>query len=512
MMSMIKKALFKLMLVIFTVTIIVTNSLVSIGAANPFNDVSQNEYYYGPVMWAVENDITAGVSNDEFGTNQICTRAQGITFLWRASGSPETKSPNITFKDVNENDYYYKAVCWGVENDIVAGYSAKEYGPDDPLTRSQFVSMLWRHQGEPEPITYHNTFSDVVMNRYYYKPVLWAVDNTITAGVTPTVFSPDTSCTRAQAISFLYRYYEENKYRVIVSDYSIPIDATQYGLSTENTAIENSKRLQALINSVSAHGSGTVYIPEGEYYFAEIGTQTYGTHCIKMRSNVTILGDGSKTVLKPIGQSNGGLDMFYYNDYVDFGDTTYLENCSYEGFVIDSSNTHTTRYTSAGKGFMFNLFKNCTWKDVTVMNTDGTGFGVDCPIGGTMENCVAINCGKAATTTNTGASGFGIGFGYSNDESFTIKNCSSYDNKKFGFFFEHQGVFNQNKYPATTAKSFVVSDCAASGNYYNFGGINAINTVYERCDSDDAVKQGYHFENSTNYKVISSTDNGEKYE
>ncbi len=273
------------------------------------------------------------------------------------------------------------------------------------------------------------------------------------------------------------------------------IDATEHGVLTENSGKENSKNLQSLIDSLSEKG-GTIYIPSGEYEFAENGTQTIGSHCIKMKSGVSIVGDGENTVLKPKGNSKYGLDMFYFNDYLDTGEGKYLENCRFERFSIDASATSCEVYTSAGKGFMFNLFRNCHWDEVTVKNTDATGFGVDCPINSSIKNCLAIGCGKAASEENGGASGFGIGFGYSDGESITISECISKNNKKFGFFFEHQGRFNSQKYTATSSHDFLVSNCNASGNLYNFGGIYAMNTEYSHCTSEGARKHGFYFESS----------------
>lgn len=273
------------------------------------------------------------------------------------------------------------------------------------------------------------------------------------------------------------------------------INATEHGVSVDNSGAENSKNLQALIDFLSQSG-GTIYIPSGEYEFAENGTQTIGSHCIKMRSGVSIVGDGENTVLKPKGISKYGLDMFYFNDYLDTGEGNYLENCRFESFTIDASATSCEVYTSAGKGFMFNLFRNCHWDEVTVKNTDATGFGVDCPMNSSMKNCLAIGCGKAASEQNGGASGFGIGFGYSDGESITISECISKNNKKFGFFFEHQGRFNSQKYTATASHDFLVSNCNASGNLYNFGGIYAMNTEYSHCISEGARKHGFYFESS----------------
>lgn len=277
-------------------------------------------------------------------------------------------------------------------------------------------------------------------------------------------------------------------------------NAKDYGLSPTNTGEENSAILQELINSIPPEK--IIYIPSGEYKFAEIGQQTIGSHCIKMRSNINIIGDGETTVLKPVGKSSYGLDMFYFNELLDSKSATYLENCTFKNFVIDSIDTYPEKYTSAGKGFMLNLYKNCHWENVIVKNTDGTGFGMDCPIDCTITNCTAINCGKSATTSNTGASGFGIGFGYNDNENIEIKNCVSIGNKKFGFFFEHQGVFNPKLYQAKDTNGFSVIGCEADGNYYNFGGIAAEDVVYDYCTSKNHIADSFYFESSEDCKVI----------
>lgn len=280
------------------------------------------------------------------------------------------------------------------------------------------------------------------------------------------------------------------------------LDASAYGLSPANKAVVNSTILQGLIDAASQQGGGVILIPEGEYRFARTGTQTIGTHCIKLRSNVTLRGMGEKTVLMPVGASKQGLDMFYFNEYLDTGKAVYLENCRFEDFVIDAAETSCRVYTSAGKGFMFNLFRNCHWRRVTVKNTDATGFGVDCPIGSSIRDCLAIGCGKAANTANAGASGFGIGFGFSDEESMVISNCVSIGNKKFGFFFEHQGRFNAVKYAAWDAEGFVVRDCETEGNLYNFGGIRAMKLRYEHCRSAAPRGQGFYFEDSAHCAMI----------
>ena len=450
-------------------------------------------YYYNPVQWAINNNIT---NNNQFNPDKPCTRGEFVTFLWRANGCPLPLNQKTAFVDVSTEAYYYNAVLWAYEQGITTGVNDTHFAPDKTCTRGQVVTFLWRYMKQPVINNISNPFHDISTNTYYYKPILWAINEGITNGTSSTTFAPDETCTRGQTITFLWRTFNQN------------INAADYGLSPENSGHQNSLILQKLVDDISVCG-GTVYIPSGEYYFEEIGTQHVGSHCIKMKSNVSIIGNGNDTILKPIGSSKEGLDMFYFNDLKDYHKPVYLENCRFENFVIDASGTSCEEYTSAGKGFMFNLFKNCHWDNVVVKNTDATGFGVDCPINSSMINCTAINCGKAATIKNQGASGFGIGFGFAENEDIQISHCKSVGNKKFGFFFEHQGRFDSSLYTAKNVKELSVSDCEASDNYYNFGGIVAMNTFYRNCTSRNAKQHGYFLENSKNCKVINCTSEDE---
>ena len=132
------------------------------------------------------------------------------------------------------------------------------------------------------------------------------------------------------------------------------------------------------------------------------------------------------------------------------------------------------------------------------MYTDATGFGVDCPMNSSITDCTAIGCGKAAKQSDPGASGFGIGYGYASGESIQISNCTSRDNKKYGFFFEHQGRFDSARYPLSSQGIFSVAECTAVGNLYNFGGILAENVTYSGCISENPVKMEVFFENCKN--------------
>ena len=169
-----------------------------------FNDVKPGDYFYDAVNWAVEKGITTGTSATTFSPNASCTRAQIVTFLWRASGSPEPKTASNPFTDVAANAYYCKAVLWAVENGITTGISATTFSPDAPCTRAQGVTFLWRANGSKAAST-AASFTDVASDAYYAPAVAWAAEQNVTGGVGNGLFSSDTTCTRAQIVSMLYR-------------------------------------------------------------------------------------------------------------------------------------------------------------------------------------------------------------------------------------------------------------------------------------------------------------------
>ena len=176
-----------------------------IGDSSKFNfhDVSRFDYFYDAVKWAVDHDITSGTGRFTFSPNAACTRAQTVTFLWRAAGSPRPVSTVNPFTDVHYGDYFYQAVLWAVENGITMGTSATTFSPDATVTRAQVVTFLWRANGQPA--AWNSGFTDVSADAYYAKAVAWAVENGITTGTGFGIFSPDAACTRAQIVTFLYR-------------------------------------------------------------------------------------------------------------------------------------------------------------------------------------------------------------------------------------------------------------------------------------------------------------------
>ncbi len=174
-----------------------------------FKDVPDNAYYADAVAWAVANNITAGTSSTTFSPEDGCTRGQVVTFLWRAAGSPEPTGTKNPFRDVKSDAYYYKAVLWAVENGITSGTSSTTFSPGDVCTRGQIVTFLWRANGKPAPSKTSNPFKDVKASDYYYDAVLWAVEKGITLGTDATHFSPSDTCTRGQVVTFLYRAVKE---------------------------------------------------------------------------------------------------------------------------------------------------------------------------------------------------------------------------------------------------------------------------------------------------------------
>ena len=166
---------------------------------------AKGNWAHDPIDWAVSNEITNGTSASTFSPEEGCTRAQVVTFLWRAAGQPVPASSTNPFTDVKPGAYYYNAVLWAVEKGITNGTSDKTFSPDETCTRAQIVTFLWRYEGQPAPTSTNNPFADVKPSAYFGSAVLWAVEKDITNGTSATTFAPEDTCTRAQVVTFLYR-------------------------------------------------------------------------------------------------------------------------------------------------------------------------------------------------------------------------------------------------------------------------------------------------------------------
>ena len=183
----------------------VTLNVLFLRHENPFLDVNETHFFYGPVLWAVEEGITSGITADTFGPFDACNRAQVVTFLWRYAGSPEPAATVNPFTDVPAESFYTKPVLWALENGITNGISATEFGPEVACNRAQVVTLLWRFMGEPTPELTAHSFTDVEAGSFYEMPVLWALEHGITTGATSDTFNPVGECLRAQVVTFLYR-------------------------------------------------------------------------------------------------------------------------------------------------------------------------------------------------------------------------------------------------------------------------------------------------------------------
>ena len=173
---------------------------------NFFTDVHAEDYYYDAVLWAAQKGITGGMSDTLFAPNAACPRAQIVTFLWRAAGSPEPKSTNHPFADVPSGSYYEKAVLWAVENGITEGTSYTTFAPGIICTRAQGAALLYRAAGSPA-VSGSAAFTDVPADAYYADAAAWAEQKGITGGIGNSLFGPHNNCTRAQIVTFLYRMY-----------------------------------------------------------------------------------------------------------------------------------------------------------------------------------------------------------------------------------------------------------------------------------------------------------------
>ena len=170
-----------------------------------FSDIQDSSsYYYTPVYWAQQKGVASGLSSDTFGASTVCTRAQIITFLYRLFGNGEVSAQPCSFTDVSESSYYYNAINWAYRHHITNGTSATTFSPDKSCTRGQIVTFLYNYLGKGQTDT-STVFRDISRSSYYYNAVNWAVAKGVTSGTTSNTFSPDQTCSRAEAVTFLYR-------------------------------------------------------------------------------------------------------------------------------------------------------------------------------------------------------------------------------------------------------------------------------------------------------------------
>ena len=283
----------------------------SVLAVGQFADVKGTDYFYVPVLWAAEQGITTGVSATSFAPEEECTRAQIVTFLWRYNGMPEPKTAKSPFTDVKKSDYFYKAVLWAVEQGITTGTSKTAFSPEDTCTRAQAATFLYRSHGNFENIELSSPFVDIKKGEYYYNPVLWAVKNEITNGTSNTTFSPEDNCTRAQIVTFLYRY-ECN----LAHGYTLKLEKTNLELELGDTYTMTYKYTGTKTLTWSSSNTAVCTVSNGIITAKSAGT-----------ANITLT-DGDKSaqckVTVKAKEINVTLDITESNKTVYVGDSFML--------------------------------------------------------------------------------------------------------------------------------------------------------------------------------------------
>ena len=266
-------------------------SLLPVSAlAAGFSDVPHGAYYQDAVDWAVENDITSGTSDTEFSPNETCTRAQAVTFLWRANGQPDAAGNN-PFADVSTSSYYNEAVQWAVANGVTSGTSATTFEPDAPVTRAQVVTFLYRDAGSPSA-SGSTSFADVPTDAYYRDAVRWAVTQGITAGTSATAFSPDESCTRAQIVTFLYRSSDDAPDVLVIEIPEAPV-LPEEPLPPEQELTEG--EIQQMLGEPDIEGATAVIINGLRNMVKQINLGAYNistTDAIKLASELADIDNG----------------------------------------------------------------------------------------------------------------------------------------------------------------------------------------------------------------------------
>ena len=218
------------------------NNVDEVSASCFFSDVTnEDDFWFAPAYWGASNNIVYGYSDGTFGPAKECTRAQMVTFIWRIAGKPNPEITNSPFSDIEKSDYFYKAALWGNENHIVEGYKDGTFRPQNLCTRKQAVTFLWRLADRPEPDSMDSKFSDIKESEYFYKPVLWASELGIVAGYEDGTFKPSGKCLRRQMVTFLYKFCKnvlnDNIYPISFSDYiSMDVDIDYDAIDQANRA------------------------------------------------------------------------------------------------------------------------------------------------------------------------------------------------------------------------------------------------------------------------------------
>ena len=325
-----------------------------------FTDVPNNTYYTKPVEWAVNNNITSGTSPNTFQPFKPCSRAEIVTFLWRYSGSPEPKENKQIFQDINKTAYYAKTVTWAYENKITSGINKNTFSPNQPCSRAQAVTFLWRLKNQPL-INNDIPFVDIKPNTYYYNAIKWAVQENITNGTDTNHFSPDTICSRSQIITFLYRTIvpeaktDTTSVAPVIETIETPKPVPTPKPNIPNVNYGNIGRLYIKNHSVALYNS-----------LSQATCDAWDSACYGTWSNVIIIAD----------HKNQGFDII---KTCKPGDTCYIlhQDGAKEQFICtkiepNGRNMETDvldRYGNSAYEAGYNMFMytcNENWKNITI--------------------------------------------------------------------------------------------------------------------------------------------------
>lgn len=451
-------------------------------AQDCFEDVEAGRYYYRPVYWALENNITTGTSKTTFSPANDCTRAQTVTFLWRMAGEPEPQSMETGFTDVKAGSFYEKAVAWAVENGVTTGRTPTLFDPEGICNRGEFVTFLYRVAGKPEVETQDDRFTDIEAGRYYEQAVMWAVENGVTTGTSPTTFAPYDTCIRGQVVTFLHRW------RTAVN---VKKCGATSGDDTDDTYAFN----WAIQKAYEQEEVESVFVPAGTYVInAESG--------IHIKSNTNLLMDPG-AVLDVSANSLENYCVFHIRD---------VENVNISGGQIKGERyKHTGTSGEWGMGVGIYDSRNITISNMTISSNWGDGiymgtgtygdekYGCD---GIRIENCTIndnrrsnISIVNADNVTIDGcliadakgtAPQCGINIEPNQDETgkipeegicdnITITNTTINvlgKNDYWGQFFCFMTISYPDK-SVCSARNLVIDSCTFNGDCGNYSGMNA---------------------------------------
>lgn len=324
-----------------------------------FNDVKEGDSYYDAVNWAIENGVAYGTGNSKFKPNNNCTRAEFVSFMWRASSSP-VSSKEISFKDVKSNSYYYNAVRWASENGITSGTSSTTFSPNKALTNSEAITFLYRLSGSPS-VSGNMIFKDVKEGSFYYNAALWAYQNNIVIG---EYFYPNKKITRGKAIDFIYNKFTSNSiiYNEISGTYYSPLQGVDYANScyqyeTTTPGCSSSKKV---VHDISVLDSNGKVIEGSSIYAASDGTAVFYQVYSSRKSNMLIsYGNYIKFY------SNDGNTIIYAHLQKFSDDVEKLIGHSYSTCSKDSSKVGSSAGPCPQSAYSSSVVKYVTSKKIT---------------------------------------------------------------------------------------------------------------------------------------------------